>query len=328
MTADPRRYARVICLSGLPRRAVHHQDDRDPAPVARSRRLRYLGPSLLALVFSAAAGSLLAAAPPVGAHELGVAVVAPPRSEDGAGYPGQDGLRLAVDQSPDVSHPAGSDAGDHLGGIDVDLTVIRSRRGRVVAERVSRAVARGSRVVILLRGPKAGADGRLTADILSRVRRRNPLIVVAGDRATLPAEPVLPIVLLRDRRARVDRGRLARFEREFFARYRRAPDRAARTGYDAGRLLDRLLARLGEGPFLPPAVASAVPGADRALLAGTAELVPAQSQPDGSSALRRNAAKGPGTTMVMVVATAGAIAILIAGSLRRRTRGRRRPARL
>lgn len=233
----------------------------------------------------------LSAAPHASAHEIGIALVA----AEGAGV---DGFRLAVDQSPDVSHAPGADAGGHLGGIDVDVRVVGSSRAR--------AVPGGARVVVVL--PRAG---ELPAEILSRVRASEPLVVVAGDRAA----PPLPVVLLRERPpARVDRARLARFERAFVRRYGRSAGRAARVGYEAGRLVDGLLARLGEGPFRDAAIAGAVSQADRALIAGTAEFVGAADPP-------RSGDSGSPTTVIAVV-VAGAVAAGVVGLVARRRRRR------
>ena len=60
------------------------------------------------------------AAPPASAHDLTVVVSALSAESVDAGR----GLMLAVDQSPDVSHTSGAGAGDHLGGVDVELIAI------------------------------------------------------------------------------------------------------------------------------------------------------------------------------------------------------------
>ncbi len=68
---------------------------------------------------------LLIAAAPALAHEFKVGILLTPGAE---GTPVDssfmDGFQLAVDQSPDVSHPPGPDAGDHLGGVDVEMIVV------------------------------------------------------------------------------------------------------------------------------------------------------------------------------------------------------------
>ena len=261
---------------------------------------------------------LLVTASAVEAHELGVVVVVPPGAGGSPLGTGLDGLRLAVDQSPDISHPAGGDAGDHLGGIDVDLAVVASRSTGTIVRRVGRAVSAGAGVLVILRETRPARAEPPVAEILERVRTRNPLVAVAGGaRAKLPGRLPLPVVLLRDRsRAEIEGERLARFERAFSRRYGRTPRRASLAGYDAGRLVDRLLARLGEGPFSSTRVAAAVPAAERALVAGTAEFVPAADpERDRSSAPGwEGPARGAG------IAVAAAVGVLLVVALFRRGR--------
>ena len=287
-------------------------------PVSRWRYARSIAPPGLdsaRLALPVAVLALLATAQPAAAHELEMLVVAPPR--DAAAGPAVDGLRLAVDQSPDVSHPPGADAGDHLGGIDVDITLARSRREAL------RAVG-GAPIVVVLSPPPA-ISRRLVGELLSRVPPSSgPLVVAAGTRATLPARLGVPVVLLGDRpRGRVDRDRAARFERAFSRRYRRSPERAARRGYDAGRLVDRLLARLGEGPFRLPAIAAAAPAADRALVAGTAQVVRPDAESEDASASRGDTSDDQ-TAALVAVAGVG-VAALAAASLAGLARRRRHP---
>lgn len=270
--------------------------------------------------------ALLAAPAPVAAHELGAVLVVPARAE-GAGGSALEGFRLAVDQSPDVSHPPGAAAGDHLGGIDVDLTVVRSRDSGAVARDVGRAVSGGARVVVVLRRARAERDRQLTSEIVRRLGPSSPLIVVAGTRATLPAKLAVPVVLLGDRPpARIQRARLARFELRFTRRHRSAPDRAARTGYDAGRLVDRLLARIGEGPFRAAAIGAAVPEADRALIATTARIARADRERGDASASRLKGAGGGAAPVAAIAAagSAGAVVALLLVHLTRRRRSARR----
>ena len=257
---------------------------------------------------------LLAAAPAAGAHEVGLVVVAAP---DAAAGDAVDGFRLAVDQSPDVSHPPGRDAGDHLGGVDVDVTVVgRGSRTADAGRRVARAVSSGARLVVVL--PPAWVSG----EIVPRIRVDGSLIVVAGTRAALPDERALPVVLLGDRPlGRVDRGRLARFEQAFARRYARTPGRAARSGYDAARLLDRVLARLGEGPFIDPALSTAVARADGALVAATATVVPAVVPRDDAGPPADGSADR--TSAAITLAAAGLALTLVAASLVLRARRRR-----
>lgn len=217
------------------------------------------------------AAVMLVAPSVAGAHELGLVVVA---ARDEAGSAAADGFRLAVDQSPDVSHAPGTDAGDHLGGIDVDVVRVPGNlRASDVSRRVARAAARGARLVVVL--PPAGA----ARQIVLGLGADGPLVVVAGRRSDLPGRPALPVVLLTGRAAGgADRARRERFERAFARRHGRRADAPARVGYDAGRLLDGVLSRLGEGPFDEPALQQAVARAAPSLQATTATVVPASVQ--------------------------------------------------
>ena len=262
------------------------------------------------------------AAPPVAAHEIGVVLVAPPTADGATRAPSLDGFRLAVDESPDVSHPPGADAGDHLGGIDVDLTVVRPREDREVAVQVGRAVTDGARVVVMFRRSSGVQGRRLTGEVIEQVRSSAPLIVVAGGRDAVPERPVLPVVLLRDRvRSRIDRDRLARFERRFARRHGRASGRAARVGYDAGRLVDRLLAQLGEGSFRQDAIVAAARAAGRSLVGATTQVVRAEAgTPDPAASRSEDDDEDGPRRFAAFLAAGGAAAVLAFWLARRRSR--------
>lgn len=238
-----------------------------PSPLAgfdHHLRRRGIRPALRASAVGMFAVGALALAPSAAAHELGLVLVTGPAGtslSDGA----VDGFRLAVDRSPDVSHPPGQEAGDHLGGIDVDVRVLRPTQVRSdLPRRVARAVATGSRLVVVL--PPA----RPTPSIVSVAPARDVLFLVPR-RVTTRARPL--VVLTRRPRGGSDPARRAKFERVFTRRYGRAPDAAALTGYDAGRLLDLLLAELGEGPFSAPQLGAAAARARRLLVGSTATVV-------------------------------------------------------
>ena len=206
----------------------------------------------------AAAGAMLIAAQPAAAHEIGLVLVA-------ARGDAVDGFRLAVDESPDVSHAPGPEAGDHLGGIDVEVSVVGPREGAALRAGVARAIASGARVVVVL------ARASVASDVVATVRSAGPLIVVAGAGRAVRDSPAAAVVLLgTGASGSVDRVRLDRFRRAFARRYRRSASDAALAGYDAGRLVDSLLGTLGEGPFPRSLSRSALTRAARRLVAGTA----------------------------------------------------------
>lgn len=261
-----------------------------------------------------AAAVALAATPSAYAHELGLVLVGPPAA-NASSSDAVDGFRLAVAESPDVSHPAGQEAGDHLGGIDVETTLVTGRSDSA-ARRAARAVGAGARIVVVL------PPGAATARIVSGVRAARPLIVLAGTRGALPAKPDTPAVVLRRRPTGPgERDRLARFERRFANRYGREPSAAARTGYNAGRLLDSLLAQLGEGSFAGPGLAAAVARAEGDLLAVTASLVrTAPVRTPSATSDDRGSTRGEARVLLL---GAGAAAVAVAALLLLRSRRRR-----
>lgn len=106
-------------------------------------------------VAAAAAAILLVliAAPPVAwAHNVSVAVVVPVGAGDSEADADAvvDGLRLAIDESPDVGHAPGSDAGDHLGGVDVEVIELGQRSGDDAGEAVREAVDAGATLVVVV----------------------------------------------------------------------------------------------------------------------------------------------------------------------------------
>jgi hypothetical protein len=261
-------------------------------------------------VFAAAA--VLAAAPSAYAHELGLVLVAPGASESRADA--VDGFRLAVDESPDVSHPAGEEAGDHLGGIDVETTLVTGRSASA-ARRVTRAVAAGAGVVVVL------PPGAAAAEIISEVRAARPLIVLAGMRGTPRRDPDALAVLLKPRSAtQAEQDRLQRFERRFTDRYEREASATARTGYNAGKLLDSLLAQLGEGPFPESALAAAVARSERVLVAATAS--PVRTAVQTRSATSDDGGSPRGGARVLFLGL-GVAALAVAALLLLRSRRRR-----
>lgn len=219
----------------------------------------------------AAAAALLAfswwAAPPASAHEFSVVVVSARSAESvDAGR----GFRLAVDESPDVSHAPGSDAGDHLGGVDVDLVAVEDGEDSRTADLVGDLLDEGASAVVVLLVPS-------TADAIAAAaaeRDKLALVVEDGGTSRIPNQSLL----LRPRDAgNVDEAGVAAATMAFREAFGDEPTPAALLGYDAGRLLDTIVARIGH-VLRPtePLIAAALAGdaeltSSRAIAAGAAE---------------------------------------------------------
>ena len=186
----------------------------------------------------AAIGASVSAAPPAAAHEFAIVLVSAASAKSGdAGR----GFELAVDQSPDVSHAPGEAAGDHLGGVDVRLVAISDGEREDTARRVGDLLDAGAAAVIVLFVPS-------TADaIAAAAAARDKLALVVAEGGPSRRESLL----LRPRPpGRIDGAGLAAASSAFQAAFGEDPTQAALLGYDAGKLIDRLVTWVGHA--LPP----------------------------------------------------------------------------
>lgn len=185
------------------------------------------------VIGGAVAAAALLAAPPAMAHEFEVVVVTGDTAE--AADAGR-GFRLAVDQSPDVSHPPEEAAGDHLGGVDVDIVSVQAGSPSSGDEVGARLDTGASAVVVMASGPSADAA------VFAAVTRGKLVLVIDTTSSAKAARG--QIVLRPD--GRTDERRRARFAAAFTAASGSGPTDAATLGYDAGTLLDGVVRRLGE----------------------------------------------------------------------------------
>lgn len=175
-------------------------------------------------------------APPALAHEFTVVMVSAGSAQsEGA----RRGFQVAVDASPDVSHPPGADAGDHLGGVDVDLVAVDDGERRSTADRVGDLLDGGAVAVVVLLVPSAAeAIGAAAA------ARDKLALVVSNSGASIAKRRAL---LLRPRASTDDEAAgVAAATTALRDALGDEPTRAVLLGYDAGRLLDTLTAQIGE----------------------------------------------------------------------------------
>ena len=258
----------------------------------------------------AAAGAVLAfswsAAPPASAHEFTVVVVSAGAAESvDAGR----GFRLAVDQSPDVSHAPGADAGDHLGGVDVELVAVGDGEADRTEDRVGDLLDGGASAVVILLVPWA-ADA-----IAAAAAERDKLALVVGDggASRIPNETLL---LRRRDAGNVDEAGVAAATTGFREAFGNEPTPAALLGYDAGRLLDMIVARFGHvlrptEPLIAAALAAEAELAfSRVVAAGGDEGVEAGARARGESGHGPDIGWSAALAAAAVVA-AGAVVVIV-----------------
>ncbi len=186
--------------------------------------------------------------------------------------PAARGLRMAVDESPDVSHPPGREGGDHLGGVDVDLRWIRAGRSDTM-QQVQAALDSGASAVVVL----SRSATPTTISTAAQTRRR---LTIVG--TTRPVTRNAATIVLRSVATSRRDARATRFRTRFRTRFGSAPEAASLLGYDAGRMVDRLVADVG-ATLEPEAAVAAAPKLAPDALVGSA----ISSDPDSSMMPRR-----------------------------------------
>lgn len=255
---------------------------------------------------------------PALAHEFTLALVTPTAESSRSGVDGPevlDGFRLAVDQSPDVSHPPGADAGDHLGGVDVDIRLVDGSDAAAAARAVEEQVADGLTAAVVIAGEPTSAA------VAARVEGTPTLLLVAHG-AGAGAAPGAGDIRLRQRTgATSDAAAAAAFTAAFERVHGRAPSPAAALGYDAGRLLDAAVGGADQGAEDPDSVIAAAATSGAALVSSDV-IVPAKASAEQSEPASPSASGDAGTAALPLLATAAAGVLLTLLAGRRLTRRR------
>ena len=194
------------------------------------------GWAALAAVTAAGLVTAVLGQTPALAHELRVVVV---ESESPATTDARRGFRLAVDQSPDVSHLPGLDGGDHLGGVDVELlSVDVTGRGRQTPDRVEQLLDGAAAVLVFTDVP--------AVDVVTNAAAARGILVISGTPSPPARGNGSRIELRLKPPEERNRGRMEAFAVTFTDAYGMYPTDAALLGFDAGLLLDRLVAQVGD----------------------------------------------------------------------------------
>lgn len=279
-----------------------------------SRRFRFAGRASAVkagFILLAVLPSAVVHLPAAEAHEFRVAHVV------GAGIAGEDaslGFQLAVDESPDVSHAPGADAGDHLGGVDVAVDVIRSdSRVAGLETGIRSALENGTSVVaITLPGRWPGLER-----VAQMVAEADAVLVVAAADAVTGLSS--GSIVIEPRSSDAVGGPVARVSDAFMAAHRRAATEAALAGYDAATVIDVIVSRLGHDLSPSDIVPDVIGGTDEKLVSGDATVVsdaaPAPSTAEQPGVQRRN---GLAIPLLIVASSALAVAFFVFVIRRRR----------
>ena len=249
---------------------------------------------LTALVMGMTAGWPAGVRPAL-AHEFALALVTPTSGSAVPGPAGRDvvdGFRLAVDRSPDVSHPAGADAGDHLGGIDVEVSIIDGSQPREAAEAVRDQAAAGlTAAVVIAAEPTARA---VTAEL-----EASSVLLVLAEGAGASAVSAAGGLRLTQRSSPRDSAVAGEVAAAFERAHGRDLSPAAALGYDAGRLLDAAVARAGDGVEDLGSVVAAASELDGELVSSRVSA-PKEPTAPRRRAASADAASGPGPGALVI----------------------------
>jgi len=190
----------------------------------------------LSLFCLAAMVGLALGATPASADEFTIAILVDPGVEAGAGATFMEGFQIAVDQSPDVSHPEGVEGGDHLGSMDVVMLVVEGALDpdEFVQAAIELIESDGVAFVVADVSPEA------TAALFGPVTDAEVMLLTMSDTGGTEFAPTLFFFPAAEHPGAeallVDRT--PTFSDAYTTRYGQPPSAAANRGYMAGRLVD------------------------------------------------------------------------------------------
>jgi len=171
---------------------------------------------------------------PALADEFNVVILLEPTASETTKQEFMRGFQLAVDQSPDVSHPPGREGGDHLGSIDVEIEEIQNANTN--AELIARTVSIvGSADIIVADLAAEGLNS-----VFGLITESGTVLFSMQSNEGLEATDSIyffGITPLHDVAALLVNGSLS-FDTAYQNTYGNAPTAAAKRGYMAGRMID------------------------------------------------------------------------------------------
>lgn len=280
----------------------------------------------------AAVAWMMSAASPASADEFVIGIVVESSASDSDISAFMEGFQVAVDQSPDVSHPPGEEGGDHLGSMDVSMIIVGGELQRDELLRAATELVEIDRVPIIV----VDATSELLGPLVDVANASGTMLIVLSDGrgGGLLSSALVFDATDQEATERLLSDRALPFEDVFSTRYGQPPSPTATRGYIAGRLVDISVEATDRDPFdastLAVALTSAIgtqegsPGtvdAEQAPVEST-ETVPAEAadttvpEAQGESAPSDIPSRAG---LALIVAIAGVV-VIVAWIVRQRLR--------
>ncbi|VAV97935.1 hypothetical protein MNBD_ACTINO02-2234 [hydrothermal vent metagenome] len=189
-------------------------------------------PSVLVLAAAALVWIVLSAAPAL-ADEFRIGILLDPATSDSTFM---EGFQLAVDQSPDVSHPPGVEGGDHLGSMDVVMVVIDDATGPDGLLAAANRLVEGEGVAIIV----ADISPESLRTIMGPITDSGTMLLALSNVASNEFPETLRLLIVGDQSGAdaLLTDRAATFRDAFIEASGGAPSETATRGYISGRLVD------------------------------------------------------------------------------------------
>jgi len=260
-------------------------------------------------------GLVAVGATPAFADEFQVGILIDPSLSEADSGEFMDGFQLAVDQSPDVSHPEGVEGGDHLGSMDVVFVVteVAGEPNEVLGAALQ--LIEGSRPPIIIADVSADALAIVAGPV---AESEAMLIAMSGTGASeLPDSPLFFAAGEGSGAAGLLTDRSPTFEEAFATAYSRQPTAAAARGYLAGRLVDLAVEATDRDPTDSQTLMAAMLEASGSAAPEQQPQQPPADNPDSAAVANSEAQAQPSSAADTgrLVIVAGGVALLVTAGL-------------
>jgi len=237
------------------------------------------------LLISAVSSLIIFGATPVLADEFKVGVLLDSSLGDPQESTFMQGFQLAVDQSPDISHPPNAEGGDHLGGIDVSIIVVDGTSSQsALISGASDLVERESVDIVV-----AYVSSEFAATVFRPIIDSETMLIVMSE-IDFDEFSQIPYFF-----AAAEQGRSnvlldaqePTFSDVFIATHNEPPSVSATRGYLAGRLVDISVGATDRDASDKQAIYESLLAATTPLIEQTANVNPPE-QPTQTTAVKPN----------------------------------------